>query len=115
MCQGGDPTGTGKGGECIWGGYFEDEFHPELQHDRRGILSMANHSSSADSNGSQFFILFAAQPHLNNKHSVFGTLIDGFDTLDAVERAAVGKKNKPLHDIVIESVTIHANPLAPHN
>lgn len=110
MIQGGDPTGTGKGGQSIWGEPFPDEFHQEHRHDRRGILSMAN--NSLDSNGSQFFITYAAQPHLNNKYTIFGMIIDGFEVLDAMERIAVGKKNRPLVDIVIEKIIIHANPIA---
>eukprot|EP01041_Mallomonas_annulata_P000527 gene527-1003_t len=97
MIQGGDPTNTGKGGECIWGGTFPDEFHQEL---------------SPDSNGSQFFITYAAQPHLNNKYTIFGKVIDGFETLDAMERVPVGKKNRPLSDVCLERITIHANPIA---
>lgn len=64
MLQGGDPTGTGKGGESIWGGKFNDEIHPENQHTTRGIVSMAN--SGPNTNGSQFFITYAKHPHLDN-------------------------------------------------
>jgi peptidyl-prolyl cis-trans isomerase-like 3 len=110
MIQGGDPSGTGKGGECIWGGVFEDQFHPDLKHDKRGIVSMAN--KQPDTNGSQFFITYSAQAHLNNRYSVFAQVIDGFETLDAMEKVPVTEKNRPLADIRIDSVTIHANPLA---
>ena len=121
MIQGGDPTGTGKGGESIWGGKFNDEFHPDLRHDVRGVVSMANVGSNT--NGSQFFITYERQPHLNNLYTVFGRVLDGWDTLDAMERlpvegeAATKKRNKhrPIHPPVIKGVTIHANPLADDN
>mmetsp|Transcript_1754 Transcript_1754/g.5283 ORF Transcript_1754/g.5283 Transcript_1754/m.5283 type:complete len:173 (-) Transcript_1754:24-542(-) len=110
MVQAGDPTGTGKGGADVWGGCFEDEFHPENAHDRRGVLSMAN--KGPDTNRSQFFLTYGPQPHLNNKYSVFGRLIDGDAALDALEKLPVGKKHRPLSDVAIDGVTIHANPFA---
>ena len=110
MLQGGDPTGTGKGGESIWGGMFRDEFHENLTHSKRGIVSFAN--NGPDTNGSQFFITYGPQSHLNNKYTVFGQVIDGFEALDKIEVIPVGKKNRPLKDIVLESITIHSNPIA---
>ena len=110
MVQGGDPTGTGKGGQSIWGGTFGDEFHPDNAHDARGVLSMAN--KGPDTNRSQFFFTFAPQPHLNDKYSVFGHLVDGFETLDALEKLPVGKKHRPVTEVTIDRVTIHANPFA---
>ena len=86
MIQGGDPDGTGRGGESIFGKKFEDELHPSLPHLGRGVLSMAN--SGPNNNGSQFFITFKSCPHLDGKHSVFGKVTDSslsvLDKLEAV-------------------------------
>ena len=71
---------------------------------------MAN--SGPNKNGSQFFILYAKQPSLDGKYSIFGQMVDGFETLDKLEKEAVGKNNRPLNDIKITDVTIHANPIA---
>mmetsp|Transcript_4306 Transcript_4306/g.7848 ORF Transcript_4306/g.7848 Transcript_4306/m.7848 type:complete len:169 (+) Transcript_4306:64-570(+) len=110
IIQGGDPTGTGKGGKSIYGKYFDDEISSVLKHTSRGVVSMANRGPNT--NGSQFFITYGKQKHLNNVNTVFGKLIHGNSTLDAMERVPVGKKDRPIHEIKITSVTIHANPIA---
>eukprot|EP00128_Syssomonas_multiformis_P004005 Colp12_sorted_trinity150504_noHs@26415 len=110
MLQTGDPTGTGKGGQSIWGGKFPDEFNENLKHSTRGIVSMAN--SGPDTNGSQFFITYAKQSHLDLHYTVFGRVIHGFDTLDYIERQPVDEKDRLKKPITIRRVTIHANPIA---
>merc|ERR1719266_1754777 len=106
MVQTGDPTNTGKGGESIWGGKFQDEIKDDLKHKTRGVLSMAN--SGPNSNGSQWFLTYAPQPSLDLKYTVFGKVIDGWDTLDELERIPVNPKNhRPLKGVeaTINAVT----------
>ena len=134
MIQGGDPTGTGRGGESIWGEAFEDEFSPEA-HNFRGALSMAN--AGPDTNGSQFFIVQAGPvdermfpmlarqygvkldeetkakyaelggtPWLDNHHTVFGQVIEGMDVVDTIASQPVGYQDKPVKYIVIEKMTV---------
>lgn len=110
MLQGGDPTGTGKGGKSIWGAKFADELVPTLRHNVKGIVSMAN--SGPNTNGSQFFITYGKQPHLDNQYTVFGRVIDGWDTLTACERTPVDSKDRPTSPITLNYITIHANPIA---
>ena len=114
IIQGGDPTGTGKGGVSWTGEMMDNEPAAlKLKHDRRGIVSLANTPGKPNSVGSQFFITYARQPSLNGEYPVIGRVIDGMDVLKAMEDIPVSeKKNRPLEDIIIESVHIHANPLA---
>jgi len=104
MMQGGDPTGTGYGGQSLWGEPFEDEISDSLTFDKRGILAMAN--AGPKTNGSQFFITFAPTPWLNGHHTIFGEVIDGMDVLDKAEKVEIGPKDKPVEDIVIKGVKV---------
>ncbi|EFA84395.1 cyclophilin-type peptidylprolyl cis-trans isomerase [Heterostelium album PN500] len=108
MIQGGDPTGTGTGGQSIWKRAFADEFKPYLSHHERGILSMAN--SGPNTNGSQFFILFRPAPHLDRKHTVFGKVVGGLDVLKTMEMIKTNQNDVPLIPIKILGVKIFENP-----
>ncbi|XP_033218966.1 peptidylprolyl isomerase domain and WD repeat-containing protein 1 [Belonocnema kinseyi] len=105
MIQTGDPTGTGTGGESIWGGEFEDEFRPHLKHDRPYTLSMAN--AGPNTNGSQFFITLTPTSWLDNKHTVFGRVVKGMEVVQNISQVKTNPKtDKPYDDIRIVSITV---------
>ncbi len=105
MIQGGDPTGTGRGGESIWGKPFEDEFSPELRFDGPGYLAMAN--AGPGTNGSQFFITVAATDWLNDHHTIFGKVIGGMDVVYEISKVKTSKPgDKPLEDVKIINIKI---------
>ena len=105
MIQGGDPTGTGRGGESLWGGKFEDEFSPNLKN-LRGALSMAN--AGPNTNGSQFFIVQkeGGTSWLDGAHTVFGQVFDGMDVVDDIANVEKDAMDKPLEDVVMEKVVV---------
>ncbi len=96
MIQGGDPTGTGRGGESLFGTPFEDEVSQNIEFDKPGILAMAN--AGPGTNGSQFFITVAATPWLNMHHTIFGEVCGGYDVVEKISKTAVGDGDKPLRE-----------------
>jgi len=101
MIQGGDPTGTGRGGSGV---KIKDEFGPGLKHNKEGILSMAN--AGPNTGESQFFITLAPQPHLDGKHAVFGEIISGIDIVEKIGKVKTGAGDKPVEEIKMTKVTM---------
>ncbi|KRY01434.1 Peptidyl-prolyl cis-trans isomerase 4, partial [Trichinella pseudospiralis] len=108
MVQGGDPTGTGTGGESIWGKPFRDEFVSLYSHSGRGVLSMANRGKHT--NTSQFFITFRSCKQLDKKHTIFGRVVGGLETLDIIEAVETDNKDRPVEDIIILDTIVFVNP-----
>ncbi|KAH8909924.1 hypothetical protein BR93DRAFT_924937 [Coniochaeta sp. PMI_546] len=108
MIQGGDPTGTGRGGTSIWGKNFADEFDGPLTHDARGIMSMAN--KGKNTNSSQFFILYRPAKHLDNKHTIFAKVVGGLDVLAKMEAVPTDGSDRPLNKIVIKDIVVFLDP-----
>ncbi|HEV3269489.1 MAG TPA: peptidylprolyl isomerase [Candidatus Rhabdochlamydia sp.] len=104
MIQGGDPKGNGTGGESIWGKKFEDEVTPEKTFNKKGLLAMAN--SGPNSNGSQFFITTKDTHWLDMKHTIFGEVVSGYETVEKIERSKTDRSDKPLEEIKIIKASI---------
>jgi cyclophilin family peptidyl-prolyl cis-trans isomerase len=100
MAQGGDPTGTGRSGP---GYQYEGEFSNSVRHDKPGLLSMANSGPGTD--GSQFFLTFVPTPHLDDKHTIFGEVVEGMDTVKALEESG-SRNGRPSKSLLIEKATI---------
>lgn len=94
MIQGGDPTGTGRGGQSIYGQPFEDEFKPNVMFNKPGILAMAN--AGRNTNGSQFFITTVPTPHLNGRHTIFGEVVEGMDVVKKLENVVTDGRDMPM-------------------
>ncbi|KAI7246877.1 Peptidyl-prolyl cis-trans isomerase-like [Hortaea werneckii] len=104
MIQGGDPTGTGRGGSSVFGDKFEDEIRSDLKHTGAGILSMAN--SGPNTNGSQFFITLAPTPWLDGKHTIFGRVKSGMRVVQRMGLVKTGAEDRPVEDVKILSARV---------
>ena len=93
MIQGGDPSGTGRGGQSFFGKSFEDEFKPNVVFNKAGLLAMAN--AGPNTNGSQFFITTVPTPHLNGRHTIFGEVVEGMNVIRKIENTDVDTRDKP--------------------
>ncbi len=108
MIQGGDPTGTGMGGESVWGKPFADEVTPVAKFDGPGILAMAN--AGPNTNGSQFFITCAKTPWLNMRHTIFGEVVLGLDVVQKIENTPVGAEDRPVAEQKIIRAHLKTQP-----
>lgn len=108
MIQGGDPTGTGRGGKSVWGKPFEDEVTPEAEFSMKGLVAMANAGPST--NGSQFFITTAKAPWLNMKHTIFGEVINGYDVVQKIENTSVDSSERPIAEQKIIKAYLKTTP-----
>ncbi|KAI0023250.1 hypothetical protein F4780DRAFT_103841 [Xylariomycetidae sp. FL0641] len=108
MIQGGDPSGTGRGGASIWGKNFQDEFDGPLTHDSRGVLSMAN--KGKNTNSSQFFVTYRPVKHLDRKHTIFGKVVGGMDVLKKMEDVPTDGSDRPLNKISIKDIIVYLDP-----
>lgn len=106
MIQGGDPAGTGTGGESIWGKPFEDEVSEKIKFDRKGLLAMAN--AGPNTNGSQFFITTAPTPWLNMRHTIFGEVISGYEIVERIENCQTDASDKPVTEQKIINADIQS-------
>jgi peptidylprolyl isomerase len=106
MIQGGDPTGTGRGGESLWGRSFEDEVTPDVRFDKPGLLAMAN--AGPGTNGSQFFITTAKTPWLNMRHTIFGEVVGGYDVVQKIEGQPTDGNDRPVEKQAIVKATVAA-------
>jgi peptidylprolyl isomerase len=104
MIQGGDPTGTGRGGKSVWNTPFEDEVTDKVKFDKPGLLAMAN--AGPKTNGSQFFVTTAATPWLNKKHTIFGEVVKGFDVIQKIETTKTGAGDRPVQEVKILRMSV---------